>query len=524
MDSKGPERPVRRVSAQAQPVSERGFIRALGLFPATALNMAQMVGIGPFITIPLIIAAIGGPQAILGWIVGALIALVDGLVWAELGAAMPRAGGSYTFLRESFQYSSGRFMPFMFVWSTLLVTPLIMATGMIGMTDYLGYFVHTTSMESHWIAVAFTVITVGLLYRRIDSVARLTKILWAGMIVTVLVVIIAAYTHFNAHLAFTFPAGAFSLSAKFFGGLGAGLVLAIYDYFGYYTITYVGDEVRDPGRVVPWAIILSILGVLVIDLSMNIGIIGVVPWQQAEKSTAIGTDFMQRVWGTPGASVLTILIIWTAFASVYTGLLGASRLPFNAAREGLFFRPFARLHPRLHFPYIALLVMGLVTAVACFLPLATVISALIALTLWSQFIAQIVGLTILRRKQPGLVRPYRQWLYPLPSVLALGAWIYVFQASGWVAIRVMLAWTILGIIAFLIWARVEHVWPFGPKEIREEFLDAQRAAKAAARPAVAVARSGSLAQAGPWFIAADGGRARPATGSAPRARRRPGTR
>ena len=436
--------------------------------------MAQMVGIGPFITIPLIISAMGGPQAILGWVVGALIALFDGLVWAELGAAMPRSGGTYTFLREAYQYSTGRFMPFMFVWTTLLVTPLIMSTGMIGMTNYLGYFFHMTTAESHWIAVGFTIITVALLYRRIDSVSKLTNLLWGGMIVTVLLVIVAAFSHFHPHLAFTYPAGAWTPNAKFFGGLGAGLVLAIYDYFGYYTVTYVGDEVKNPGRVVPWAIILSILGVLVIDLSMNIGIIGVLPWQTAEKSTSIGTDFMLQVWGKAGADVIAVLIIVAAFASVYTGLLGASRLPYNAAREKLFFKPFGMLHPRLRFPHISLLVMGLVTAIACFLPLTTVISALIALTLFTQFIAQIGALTILRRRQPGLARPYRQWLYPMPSILALAGWIYIFQASGWAAIRVAIGWTVLGIIAFGIWARAEHVWPFGPKEIREEFLAAQR--------------------------------------------------
>jgi amino acid transporter len=468
-----------RPSGAAPAVNERGFIRALGLFPATALNMAQMVGIGPFITIPLIISAMGGPQAVLGWVVGALIALLDGLVWAELGAAMPRSGGTYTFLREAFQYSTGRFMPFMFVWSTLIVTPLIMATGMIGMTNYLGYFFHMTSMESHWIAVAFTVVTVALLYRRIDSVARLTNLLWGAMIVTVLLVIVAAFSHFHPHLAFSYPAGAWTPNAKFFGGLGAGLVLAIYDYFGYYTVTYVGDEVKNPGRVVPWSIILSILGVLVIDLSMNIGIIGVVPWQAAEKSTSIGTDFMQRIWGTPGADVIAVLIIVAAFASVYTGLLGASRLPYNAAREKLFFKPFGMLHPRLRFPHISLLVMGLVTAVASFLPLTTVINALIALTLFTQFIAQIAGLTILRRKQPNLVRPYKQWLYPVPSILALAGWIYIFQASGWAAIRIAIIWTVLGLIAFLIWARAEHVWPFGPKEIKEEFLHPEAAPEAA---------------------------------------------
>jgi amino acid transporter len=466
-------RTKRQTEQPVAAVSDRGFIQALGLPSATALNMAQMVGIGPFITIPLIIGAMGGPQAVLGWVVGALIALVDGLVWAELGAAMPRSGGTYTFLREAFQYRTGRLMPFLFVWSAILATPLIMSTGMIGMTDYLGYFFSMSSLESHFIAVGFTVITVALLYRRIDSVARLTNILWAAMIVTVVVTIIAAFSHFSPHLAFTYPAGAWHLDGKFFTGLGAGLVLAIFDYFGYYTVTYVGDEVRNPGRTVPWSIIISIFAVLVIDLTMNIGMIGVVPWQVAEKSTTIGTDFMLRAWGKPGAAVLAILIIICAFASVYTGLLGASRLPFNAARENLFFRPFGRLHSRLHFPHISLLVMGVVTAIACFLPLTTVINALIALTLWTQFIAQIAALTILRRRQPGLKRPYRQWLYPVPSILALVGWIYIFQASGWSAIRLAIAWTVLGVIAFLIWARVEHVWPFGPKEIREEFLERQ---------------------------------------------------
>jgi amino acid transporter len=330
-----------------------------------------------------------------------------------------------------------------------------------------------TALQSHLIAVAFTVITVALLYRRIESVSKLTTMLWGAMIVTVVLVIVAGYTHFHASLAFTYPAGAWTPNAKFFGGLGAGLVLAIYDYFGYYTVTYVGDEVKNPGRVIPWAIIFSILGVLVIDLGMNIGIIGVLPWQQAEKSTSIGTEFMQAVWGHGAADVIAVLIIICAFASVYTGLLGASRLPYNAAREKLFFKPFGLLHPRLRFPHISLLVMGLVTAIACFLPLTTVINALIALTLFTQFIAQIAALTILRHKQPGLRRPYKQWLYPVPSILALAGWVYIFQASGWAAIRIAIGWTVLGIIAFLIWARREHVWPFGPKEVREEFLDAQ---------------------------------------------------
>src|SRR5579875_1016632 len=214
---------------------------------------------------------------------------------------------------------------------------------------------------------------------------------------------------------------------------------------------------------------------MVIDLALNVGVIGVIPWHQAEKSTFIGSDLLRHVWGGPGATAVSILIVFTAFASVYTGLLGASRLPYNAAREGVFLRAFARIHPRLKFPYVALLAMGFVTAIACFFSLTTIINALIAVTIWVQFIGQIVTLTILRRRQPGLRRPYRQWLYPLPSLVALVGWIYIFHGSGWPAIRIMLVWTALGVIAYLIWARVNRLWPFGSKQIREEFLDAQQA-------------------------------------------------
>lgn len=449
-----------------------GFVRALGLFPATTINMSQMVGIGPFITIPLLLSAVGGPHAIIAWVLGAVIAIADGLVWSELGAAMPGTGGTYIYLREAYQYWTGRLMPFLFVWSTLLATPLIMSTGMIGMAHYLTYFwPGLTAFQTSLVAAGITAITVALLYRRIESVANITKVLWAGMIVTVLIVIVSAFTHFNAHLAFTYPKGALSLTPAFFSGLGAGLVISIYDYLGYFTSAYLGDEIADPGRVIPRSIVLSILAVAVIDIAMNIGIIGVVPWQQAAKSNAIGTLFMQRVWGHTGAVILTLLILWTAFASVYTGLLGASRLPFNAAKDKLFLPVFARLHPRLDFPNVSLLVMGAITAIACFLPLGTIINVLTAVGILTQFIAQIGALTILRIKQPELKRPFRQWLYPLPSLVALVGWVYIFYSSGVSAILWALGWIVLGVVVYLVWAYYEKVWPFRPIQVREVYVE-----------------------------------------------------
>lgn len=459
----------------AEPQTERtGFVKALGLVQATAINMTQMVGVGPFITIPVILSTMGGPQAMLGWILGAVLAMADGQIWAELGAAMPSSGGSYVYLREAYQYWTGKLVPFLFVWTTLLATPLTMSTGMIGIANYISFFVPGLSpLQLHLIAVGFTVITVALLYRRIDSIAKITQFLWVGMIITVLMIIIAGATHFNARLAFDFPPNAFALTPQFFLGLGAGMGVSIYDYLGYFSASYLGDEVKNPGRVIPLSIIFSILAVAVIDISINVASIGVVPWREAISSLTIGSLVLQRTWGPVAAAVMTLLIILTAFASVYTGLLAGSRLPFNAAKDGLFFKPFGVLHRRLSFPHISLLSIGLITAIGCFLDLQTIINTLVAASILVQFIGQIGALTILRIKQPGLRRPYREWLYPLCSVVALIGWVYIFFTSPSPSVPLAIGWVVLGIVAYLIWAYFEKVWPFRPIEIHETFIDSE---------------------------------------------------
>ena len=277
-------------------------------------------------------------------------------------------------------------MPFLFIWSTLLAVPLIMSTGMIGMAQYLAYLHPLSGWQTKAVAVGLTVLTVALLYRRIESVANLVRFLWFGMILTITLVIVATATDFDPSLAFDFPKHAVSFSLGFFSGLGAGLLLAIYDYLGYYTAAYLGDEVRNPGYVMPRAIVFSILGVCAIYLVMNIGIMGVIPWREATESSNIGTQAVAAVWGHTGGVIVTVLIVTTAFASVCAGLLGASRLPYNAARDGLFFRPFGRLHPRLRFPHVSLLVMGIVTAIASLFTLTTIINALISVSVVVQFI------------------------------------------------------------------------------------------------------------------------------------------
>ncbi|MEE4419687.1 APC family permease [Streptomyces bugieae] len=464
-----------------------GFVRRIGLFQATAINMSQMCGIGPFVTIPLMVAAFGGPQAVVGFLAGAVLALADGLVWAELGASLPGAGGSYVYLRQAFQYRTGKLMPFLFVWTAMLFIPLGMSTGVIGFVQYLGYLWPGMSQgQGDAVGLVVTVGIMVLLWRRVERIARLTVVLWAVMIAAVVLVIVAAFTHFSAERAFTYPAHAFELTAgHFWVGFAAGLTIGIYDYLGYNTIAYMGAEIRDPGRTVPRAIIAAILGIMAIYLLLQIGTLGVVDWREmldphSTASSSVASAVLERAWGRGAADTVTVLILVTAVASVFTGLLGGSRVPYDAARDRVFFRPYGTLHPRHRFPVLGLLTMGVVMAAGFLLgrhtDLATIIQLLTTVMVIVQSLAQVAAVTVLRRRQPALRRPYRMWLYPLPGLLALVGWLVIYgygdrNAPGRHPIEWSLAWVAAGVVAFLLWARVEKEWPFGPKRIDERYLD-----------------------------------------------------
>jgi amino acid transporter len=442
--------------------------RRFGLLPATALNMTNMIGVGPFITIPLLMSALGGPQAMLGWIVALVIVVCDGMVWSELGAAMPGSGGSFGYLREAFGPERvGRLMAFLFVWQFVLSGPLEIASGYIGFADYATYiWKGLTRPQVIALITAVGVINIALLYRRIHSIARITISLWIGTLVTVLAVIVTGAMHFDPKVAFDFPAGAFNFSIGFFLGLGAASRIGIYDYLGYYDICYIGDEVRDPGRVIPRSILISTAATAAIYFGINLSIVGVVPWRDfvpAANHTAsnfIVSIFMQRIYGKPVAAVFTLLVLWTAFGSVFALLLGYSRIPYAAAESGYFFRVFGRLHPTRGFPYVSLLVLGVLSILAGFFALGTVIDALIVTRILVQFIGQIVGLILLRRRAPQLHRPYRMWLYPVPALVALLGWIFVFATTEVRVILFGVGVLLLGCLTFLVWSWRARSWPF----------------------------------------------------------------
>jgi APA family basic amino acid/polyamine antiporter len=457
--------------------ADGSLVRGIGLWHATTLNMIDMIGVGPFVTIPLIIGAMHGPQAMVGWIFGALLCVCDGLVWAELGAAMPQAGGPVRYLRAMYGSRVGGWLAFLFVFQLTFSAPLSMASGAIGFAQYAEFlwpalhrtitsqhigvplpfvgttFVDVTITNGTFLAMATVATAVILLYRRISAIGKLGAFLWVGVMLTTLSIIFTGVTHFSPAQAFTFPPGAFTLTPGFFTGLGAALLIAVYDYWGYYNVCYLGGEIRDPGRVIPRAILLSIAGVAALYLTMNIAILGAMPWQEVEKSRFIASDFMARFWGPGIGAVVTVMMLWTAFASVFSLLLGYSRVPYAAALEGDYFKVFAKVHPKHHFPHVSLLWLGGTAALFCLFKLADVVTALVVIRISVQFLAQTIGIMVLRRRRPDMPRPFRMWLYPIPAVLAFLGFIYVIvmRPKSLESIRLAVIVVIVGTLLF--WVR-----------------------------------------------------------------------
>jgi fructoselysine transporter len=447
------------------PTLERG----LGLAEATSLNMTFMVGIGPFVVIPFVVQAMHGPQCLIAWIAGALLALVDGCIWAELGAAMPAAGGSYVYLREAYGPGRwGRLMSFLFIWQTLFQGPLSVASGSLGFARYATYFTGGTRAESWFgghleqaMAGAVVLIVLALLYRRIQTVGKISIVLCIIVVGTILWLIYGGATHFNAQQVFSVPAGTWNLSWLFFAGLGHASVQTVYSGLGYYNVANLGGELKDPARNIPRAIFISILAIAVLYLAMQTSILGVIPWQQAENAKAVVSLFVERTFGAHWAALATALILVTAFGSVFAATLGYSRIPYAAALDGNFFSAFARVHPTKRFPNVALIALCATAFAFClWLSLIDVIRAILAMRCLIQFVGQAIGLVILRRRWGRERMPFRMWLYPLPVIIAIAGWIGIFLSTGTKPMLASLAAMVAGILVYLSRAGILQQWPF----------------------------------------------------------------
>jgi amino acid transporter len=267
-------------------------------------------------------------------------------------------------------------------------------------------------------------------------------------------VIATGFWNFDARLAFDFPEGAWDVNLDNTMGLGVALAVALYDFLGYYQICYMGDEVDDPSRTIPRAILISVVGVALIYLTMNVSILGVVPWREAMASSYVASEMMERVAGPAVAAIVTLMIIWTALASVFSGTLGYSRVPYASAKAGHFIGYFAATHPRADFPHRSLLLIGGLGMLACLADLGSVILALLTSRILIQFVGQILTLFAIRNRPDVAARlKFRMPFYPVPAVVALVGWLFVFGTSKPVIIAYGLGTLAAGIVAFLAWDR-----------------------------------------------------------------------
>lgn len=443
--------------------------RAIDLRGAVSINIITMIGIGPLVTIPLVIAALGGPLALVGWIAGAVVALCDGLVWAELSSRFPGSGGTYVYLRNTFGADrAGRALAFLFNWQFLLYAPCLLATGYIGFANYAAYLyppLGTNVVAHDAVTLAIGVVTILLLYRRTADVSSLGAVLAVAATLTIALVALAGLSH--ANFSQTFPAGEpLRVGAGFLAGFGVALYITLYDYVGYADAALLGDEVVQPVRTIPVAILLSVLIVAVLYVLLQVGVLGAVPWRSlldahgvpTAQAQYVGSLVVERSWGRVAAAGITLLVLLTAFASLYGNLLGFSRISFAAARDGAFLPSFAKLHPRIGIPHVALLAVGALSLVASLFTLDQVIAFLTAGIVLIQGVAQIVALCVLRLR--GTRAPFRMPLYPLPALVALAGWLYAFVYTGAVAIVLGTGWLVAGCVVYAFAARSARWWPF----------------------------------------------------------------
>lgn len=440
------------------------LLRGLNLRQAVAINMIDMVGIGPFITIPYIIGAMSGPQCILAWLLGSLLAFMDGFVWAELGAKWPEAGGSYVFLQQLFGKEKwGRLLSFLYIWQTTFQAPLVIASGAIGFAQYLTYLVPLDAMMQKLISGSLVIMITILLYRKINDIGKISVVMGIIVIGTMLWLIVSGFSHFDMPLAFTFNKDAFDFTPAFFFGLGTASTKTIYSYLGYYNVCHLGSEIKEPEKNIPKSIFISIAGISVLYLLMQTAISGVIPWQEAKDSQFIVSTFFEKIYGTIAANIATLLILLIAISSLFAVMLGYSRVPYAAAVEGNYFNIFSKVHPTKNFPHASLIILATVAFVFSLLfKMKEVITAIIVMRILIQFVSQSLGLILLHYKNKELKLPYKMLFFPIPPITGIIVWMFVFFSADWQYILGAIAFIAAGFLLFLYQSNRKKLWPFEP--------------------------------------------------------------
>ncbi len=436
--------------------------RGLSLTQATAINMIDMVGIGPFVTISFVAANLKGPLCLLAWLVGALLAYMDGMVWAELGAKWPESGGSYVFLQNLFGNKFGKLMAFLFIWQTLIQAPLTAASAAIGFSKYFQYLCPLSVFEQKALSGGLILIIIALLYRNIKSIGKISVILSIVTICTILWLLFSSIGHMDYSKVLDMGTTDFHFSQLFFVYLGQSSVKAVYSYLGYYNVCHLGGEIKKPETNIPKSIFISITGIAILYLCMQTVVIGVLPWQQVAKSEFIVSEYFEHIYNHTVALVATALILCIALASLFSLLLGYSRVPYAAALNGDFFPIFAKVHPKHKIPHVSLLCIGLLAFIfSLMFKMKDVITAIITMRILIQFVSQAVGVIAWRKLKPHDTRPFSMPLFPLPAIISISIWLFLLLTSEPQFILGAIGFIALGVI--LYFAKNKYIKPLPQK-------------------------------------------------------------
>lgn len=436
--------------------------RKISLLQATAINMTDMVGIGPFVVLSAVAELMNGPWFLYAWIAGALLSFVDAMVWSELGSTFPLAGGTYNFLKESFGPKWGKLMSFLFVWQTMIQAPLVIASAAIGFAQYFTYLVPLETFERKIVSGSVVVLIVFLLYRKIETIGKISVFLWMGVLITMICIISGGVYHGNFITPLSHINDGFNFNWAFAAALGFASVKTIYSYLGYYNVCHLGGEIVRPEKNIPRSMFISVAGIAILYILMNISVASVLPLSTIQHSHFVVSEFIQELAGPVAATIITSLILWVAFASVFSATLGYSRIPYAAAKDGAFFNVFAKLHPTKHFPYISLIALGTVAFIfsLAFDDIKKVVSAILAMRILTQFIAQAIGLILLNKRKGRNFIKWKMPLYPVPVILAILMWLFIFVSTS----MEMVKWTSVvitaGIIVYFVKAKINREWPF----------------------------------------------------------------
>jgi amino acid transporter len=413
--------------------------------------MIDMIGIGPFVVMPLVISYFHNGLFLWAWIFGAFTAFVDAMIWSELGAAYPLAGGSYNFLRIGYGGRWGKLMSFLFVWQTCIQAPLVVASGAIGFAQYLSYLIDLNWLQQKLVSGGLVIVVFILLYRKIETIGKISVALWILTILTVIWIIVSGLSH-SQHPIQLLPSGGQSFfQYAFWAAIGQGSVKTVYSYLGYYNVCHLGGEIKWPQKNIPRSMFISIAGIALLYLLMNVSIMSVISWQEVKPDEKhLVSIFMERIYGHTAGVIITCLILWIALASLFAVVLGYSRIPYAAAVDGNFLEYFSRLHPTKNFPYISLIFLcSLGFIFSILFKLEKAIDSILAMRILVQFIGQSIGLVLLRTRMGTKQLPFKMWIYPAPIIVSISIWIFLFISTGWFAL-----WGSLiagaGIIVFFI--------------------------------------------------------------------------